>query len=276
MKVYQKISNKIFDIVKQFAIGVEKVSVDEAYLDISHIDGKYEQYAKFLQKKVYDELGLSMSVGISYTKFLAKTASEWNKPKGIKIITKDMIPKLLFPLDIKKVHGVGEKTAKRLYDMGIYKVEDLYKLDKNLLQSKFKKAGISMYNEIRGKSENKICTFRERKSYGIERTFENDIRNPKDIEKKIDQFSDKLSKDLKSKRYIGKTLSIKIKYSDFSIITRNITLEHPTNDYDKIKFYAKFLYKKIDNRKSIRLLGLSMATLSKEKYKQLSFLSFYT
>ena len=124
---YKEISNKIFTIFKEITPLVEPLSIDEAFLDLS--ESKFNdglEAAQYIKRRVFQEVGLTLSIGISYNKFLAKLASDWNKPNGIKIITKEMIPDVLKPLPVSKIYGLGEKSVKKLNNMGMFKVDDLY------------------------------------------------------------------------------------------------------------------------------------------------------
>ena len=177
MKRYMEVSRKIFSIFYQFTDLVEPVSIDEAYLDISKLEVKPVDLAKDLKKKVLEATGLTLSIGISYNKFLAKLASDWNKPNGMKIITEDMIPEILLPLDIKKVHGIGPKTAQRLNNIGIYTIGDLMELEEEFLVDLFGKLGREIYYRIRGKDNRPVDTKRERKSLGTETTLSEDTHD---------------------------------------------------------------------------------------------------
>ena len=124
-KRYEEVSEQIFKILYDITPFVEPVSIDEAYLDVTHVDKNPEDIALEIKKKIKGETGLTVSVGISYNKFLAKLASDWNKPDGLMVITKDMVPEILKPLPVTKVHGIGEKSAEKLKSIGIETVEDL-------------------------------------------------------------------------------------------------------------------------------------------------------
>ncbi len=179
MKRYKEVSEKVFNILRETTDLIEQVSIDEAYLDISHIDQEPLTIVNKIKRKVLKETGLTMSVGISYNKFLAKLASDWNKPNGIKIIKADMIPDILLPLPVKSVHGIGPKSAKRLNDIGVYKVKDLMNLTEEFLIELFGKQGREIYYRIRGIDNRSINTERERKSLGTETTFTKDTKKIK-------------------------------------------------------------------------------------------------
>lgn len=152
---YKEISNKIFAIFREVTQLVEPLSIDEAYLDVTN--SKFASgmaAAIYIKNRVLKEIGLTLSIGISYNKFLAKLASYWNKPNGIKVIDNDMIPEILLPLSISKIHGLGKKSVQRLNNMGIYIIDDLYPLNKEFFLEYLGKNGLDIYERIRGIDKN--------------------------------------------------------------------------------------------------------------------------
>ena len=168
-KYYREKSKEVFSLVGEYAKIMEQVSVDEAYLLVETDSAK--DLARNLQEKVLEKTGIGISIGISYNKFLAKLASDWKKPHGITQIRKEDLKYFLPDIPVKKVHGIGKKTNERLNKIGIYKVEDLLKLDYEFLIDNFGKQGAYIYHVIRGVDERKINPSRVRKSIGKERTF---------------------------------------------------------------------------------------------------------
>lgn len=268
---YEEMSKEVFNILYKFSNRIEKMSIDEASMDISHIDLEPVKLARTIQNEVFKNTGLTVSIGISYNKSLAKMASDWNKPKGMKIITKDMVPDILLDLPIGKIAGIGKKSEEKFHKMGIYKVKELMKLNKEMLEYHFGKLGLVVYDRIRGVDNREIETSRVRKSLGIERTFSNDIDDIEEIKNKVFEFSKDLALDLQKRKIVGKTVSLKIKFNDFKVITRSITLESPRNDLDEIYHNANFLLENIELKKPIRLLGVTMANLQKDDIRQLYF-----
>lgn len=266
---YEEMSDKVFRQLEKFSPKIEQMSIDEGCMDISHLDIKPEVLAKLIQDDVYVKTKLTLSIGISYNKFLAKLASDWNKPKGLKIITKDMIPDLLLPLPVRKISGVGVKTEKRMKDMGLHTVEDLMNVPKRLLEYHFGKAGRIMYDRIRGIDDREIETDRERKSIGIERTYDNYIRDKRELLKKIQEYSLILSKDLKDRNILGRTISIKVRYDDFSTVSRSFTFPEATNNLREIYKKTIYLVKQVPLDREIRLFGISMSNLQSDNIRQL-------
>lgn len=152
-KRYEEVSAQIFDILYSITPLVEPMSIDEAYLDVTDIDKNPEIIALEIKKKVKETTGLTISAGVSYNKFLAKLASDWNKPDGFMVITEEMIPDILKPLPVSKVHGIGQKSEERLKSMGINTIDDLLKLSQENLVEIFGKVGVEIYLRIRGIDE---------------------------------------------------------------------------------------------------------------------------
>lgn len=271
MKRYQEVSMEVFNILYEFTNLIERVSIDESYLDISHVDMEPLALVKEITKRVLKETGLTMSVGISYNKFLAKLASDWKKPAGITQISKDMVPEILLPLSIKKVHGLGPKSAKKLNNIGIYTIGDLIEISEEFLVELLGKLGKEVYDRIRGIDDRPVNTIRERKSLGIERTFQEDTKDKKVLMEYIRIFSMELEEELKSKKIHGRTITLKIKDANFKTQTRSRTLMSHINSFDDIFEVAICLLDELYIKYSIRLLGLTASNLISSDLKQLSF-----
>lgn len=267
---YGEESRRVFNILYEFTDLIEQVSIDEAYLDVSHIDKCPLQIVREIKEAVLKRTGLTMSVGISYNKFLAKLASDWNKPDGIKIISPDMVPEILLPLSIKSVHGIGPKSAKKLNNIGIYTIKDLIELSEDFLIDLFGKSGREIFNRIRGIDHREVDTFRERKSLGTERTLERGTWDKEELFSWLEEFSDEISKALMSKNLHGRTISLKLKYADFTVHSRSRTLSNHTNAQVDIFNTAIGLLEEISLDEEIRLIGLSVSNLISMNLKQLS------
>ena len=270
MKRYQEISRQVFSILSEYTDTIEKVSIDEAYLDISDIEIDPVELGEALKADVLAHTGLTMSVGISYNKFLAKLASDWNKPAGIKVISRDMIPSILEPLAIKEVHGLGPKSCKRLENVGIYTIGDLLHTSQDFLVEMLGKSGVEVYDRIRGIDNRRVNTCRERKSLGIERTFTDDTKDKEVLTKYIKDFAQELSDELKFKKIHGRTVTLKVKDEKFRVHTRSRTLITHINDFDEIYDVGKSLLEEIDLSLRIRLIGLTSSNLISSDLKQLS------
>lgn len=270
---YSKVSKEIFSLIyKNLTKKIEKTSIDEAYLDLSEYKDNYIEKINYLKILINRKIGITFSVGISYNKFLAKIASDWNKPDGIKVITEDMLPDILIPLNISKVHGIGRKSKESLNTIGIYTIGDLMLLDKDYMIEIFGKHGLEIYDRIRGKDERKIEYEKKlNKSIGKERTLKENTKDKDYLKKLIYNFSKTITYNLSKDNMYFKTLTIKYKTKDFEVFTKSKT----------IGFYARenrLLYKEackvldsIEFQKEIRLIGLSVSNLELNKERQLSF-----
>lgn len=274
MKRYKEESQKVFNILCETTQLVEQVSIDEAYLDIEHLKENPVIVAENIKNKVLKETGLTLSIGISYNKFLAKLGSDWNKPNGIKVISRDMIPQILLPLSVKSVHGIGPKSAKRLNDIGIYTVEDLMGLSQEFLIELFGKSGREVYHRIRGIDNRNVETDRERKSLGTETTFSQDTRDKEVLKKYLYIFSEEISSGLQQKGLYGRTISLKLKYDNFKVITRSRSLMEGINSQDIIYDMGQTLLDEIELEQKIRLIGLTVSNLSTLGMEQLSIFDF--
>lgn len=271
MNRYQEISRKVFSILREITPRIEPLSIDEAYMDISGIGMKPEELANMIKERVMEETGLTLSVGVSYNKFLAKLASDWNKPNGFMKITKDMMPQILFPLSVGKVYGIGAKSRKKLEDIGIYTIEDLYGLNEDFLVDFFGKWGKEIYDRIRGIDPREIETTRERKSIGVERTFR-PTRDKKLLDKFLMDYAKELEDDLIKRNLHGRTLTVKIKDEDFESHTKSRTYHRYISDKDEIYELSRTLFDEMEWDKSLRLLGISLSNLMDKNLHQLSFL----
>ena len=267
---YKEISNQIFSIFKEVTPLVEPLSIDEAYLDLSESRFKNGlEAANYIKRKVLKEVGLTLSIGISYNKFLAKLASDWNKPNGIMIINKEMLPDILKPLSISKIYGLGKKSVKKLNNMGMFKIEDLYPMDKEFFIEYFGKFGVEIYDRIRGIDNREVKVNRDRKSYGRETTLKYDTEDKEDIMFLVKNFCAELTEEIQRKNVYIKTITLKYKTSNFESHTRSKTLVYYTNDFNIIFKVAEEIINDEDFSGGIRLIGVSVSGIREEKAEQL-------
>lgn len=268
---YKEVSNKVFRIFKEVTELVEPLSIDEAYLDLT--GSRFEdglEAAKYIKNRVYKELGLTLSIGISYNKFLAKLASDWNKPNGIKIISKDMLPDILMPLSISKIYGLGSKSVKKLNNMGIYRVEDLYDMNKEFYAEYLGKYGLEIYDRIRGIDNRELCIQRDRKSYGKEKTLKSDTMDKEELISHIKQFLFIISQELKDNNIQGRTVTIKYKTSTFENHTRSKSLNYYTNEFEDLFSVCNEIIEEEEFLYSLRLIGVTISSFNENKVEQLS------
>lgn len=268
---YSEISREVFQILYEVTDLVEKLSIDEAFLDVSDVDKTPLEIVNYIRNRVKSEIGLTMSFGISYNKFLAKLASDWEKPEGLTIITKDMVPEILLPLPVRKVYGIGRKSEKKFNNIGVYTVLDMMNLSEEFLIKFLGKMGKEVYDRIRGIDDRKVNPYRERKSIGTERTFKV-IRDKKVLRNLLKSYANEISQDMKAKGIVGKTVNIKIKYEDFSSHTRSFTMENYTNSPAIIYDIAVELLDDLPLEQHVRLIGLSLSNLDEDLYTQMTFL----
>lgn len=271
MKRYVEKSREVFEILKNYSPKIEKVSIDEAYLDITHIKKNPIKTIYQMRDEIFNKTGLTISVGVSYNKFLAKIASDWKKPRGLMIIVEDEVPEILLDLDIKKVHGIGPKTQEKLRSIGINTVEDFLQLSEEFLCDQFGKWGRELYDRVRGIDHREVEVTRERKSLGIERTFNKSTRNREELLNYLENYSLELASDLEEKKIGANTITVKIKTEDFVTQTRGRTFDRIITDSDEIFKIAMLLFDDIKTSKKIRLLGVTASNLVNLKEKQLSF-----
>ena len=270
-KRYSQISKGIFDILESITEVVEPVSIDEAYLDISGIRMSPINIVNIIKKRVKEKYNLTLSAGISYNKFLAKIASDWNKPDGLMIIKEDMVPDILKPLPVKKVHGIGEKSIKKLNSIGVYTINQLLKLTEEEMVYYFGKYGIEIHDRIRGIDNRAVCNSREVKSMGRETTFDFDTTDRVLLKSILKDFASEIQESLKKESLYAKTVTVKIKTEDFKSYTRSRTLKEHIRSSMEIERAA---FEILDNyvvKKKIRLIGLSLSNISDTKFEQLSF-----
>jgi DNA polymerase-4 len=270
---YVKVSQDIFKILNEVTTLVEQVSIDEGFLDLSQ--GKIRdgmEAARYIKNRVYREVQLNLSIGISYNKFLAKLASEWNKPSGIKEITKEMIPNILLPLTISKIHGLGKVSVAKLNNMGIYYIKDLYNMPKGFYTEYLGKNGTDIYDKIRGIDNRKVEIAHERKSVGKERTLKFDTKNKEELLEYIKEFSFEIEAVLSIKNIVGKTVTLKFKTKDFNNHTRSKTLNNYIGTNTEIFKVAQELLESEELKNEVRLIGVSISYFKETEAQQLSLL----
>lgn len=253
------------NIFYEYTDKVEPVSIDEAYLDVTENKVNLTsatEIAKDIKKKIYESTQLTASAGVSYNKFLAKIASDMNKPDGLTVITPGQALKILEELPIGKFHGIGKATAKKMNYLGINNGKDLKERSLNELVKHFGKIANFYYYIVRGIDNREVTTSRIRKSLGCERTFAKDISNWEDMLAVLLNISGKISTKMREKKFKAKTLTVKIKYANFDVVSRSKTFELP---FDDEKFMhqvgRKLLLETLGPKCSIRLLGLSVSNL---------------
>jgi DNA polymerase-4 len=268
---YKEVSMQIRTVFNKYTDLVEPLSLDEAYLDVTKNKmGRTSatQMAREIRFDIKNLTGLNASAGISINKFLAKIASDWNKPNGQKTIAPEEVLPFLEKLDVKKFYGVGKKTGLKMYQMGIFDGVGLKTKSIEFLNDNFGKSGTYFYNVVRGIHDSPVIPFRTPKSFGAEHTFTENLTSEVYLEEKLKRIANKLEKRLKIKKLAGRTLTLKIKFSDFSVQTRSKTFPHYIADRSLILSNAKELLHQEKLVDSVRLLGLSLSNLNTEKKEE--------
>ncbi|MDY4251235.1 MULTISPECIES: DNA polymerase IV [unclassified Clostridium] len=268
---YKEVSSEVFNILKDVTDIIEPLSIDEAYLDItnSRFNSGIEA-ANYIKSRVLKEIGLTISIGISYNKFLAKLASDWNKPNGIKIITKDMVPEILLPFPVSRIYGLGKKSAEKLNNMGIFLVKDLYDMPKEFYIEYLGKYGLEIYDRIRGIDNREVEAQRDRKSYGREKTLKIDTKEKEDLLEYLYDFSKEISNQLIRENLEGKTITVKYKTEDFQSHTRSKTLNFYTNNYKDIYKVCEEILNNEEIKENIRLIGVTVSSFKENTVEQLT------
>lgn len=267
---YAEISKKIRKIFLEYTDLVEPLSLDEAYLDVTQNkkgNPSATWIAQEIRQRVFKETGLTCSAGISYNKFLAKIGSDVNKPNGFKTITPEEANDFLEALEIRKFYGIGKVTTEKMYQLGIFTGKDLKAKTQEYLEEHFGKSGTYYYQLVRGIHLSEVKPNRESKSVGAERTFDTNIASEVFLEQKLESIAKELSKRLEKKKLSGKTITLKIKYSDFKLQTRSKTLPYFVNDSQLLLETAKELLYQEKLENSVRLVGISMNNLNNQEKK---------
>ncbi|GAA4276619.1 DNA polymerase IV [Aquimarina mytili] len=270
---YKEISSQIRKIFFDYTDLVEPLSLDEAYLDVTENkkgNPSATLIAQEIRQRIFDEVGLTASAGISINKFIAKVASDYNKPNGQKTVDPEEVIEFLEELDVKKFYGVGKVTQAKMYQMGIYTGKDLKSKSEEFLTQNFGKSGGHYYRIVRGIHLSEVKPNRERKSLAAERTFSENIASEIYMLERLESIAEELQKRLKRSKVAGRTVTLKIKYSDFSVQTRSKTLPYFVNEASILLETAKELLYQDKMKNSVRLLGISLSNLNtgKEKKKE--------
>ncbi|MGJ8548306.1 DNA polymerase IV [Winogradskyella wichelsiae] len=262
---YSKISQQIRSIFLDYTDLVEPLSLDEAYLDVTqNKKGLYSAslIAEEIRARIYKEVGLTASAGISINKFIAKVASDYNKPNGQKTVNPEDVLPFLEELDIRKFYGVGKVTAEKMYQKGIFTGKDLKIKSIDYLSENFGKSGRYYYNVVRGIHTSEVKPNRIRKSLAAERTFSENLSSEIFMLEKLEHIAEEVSKRLQKSDVSGKTITLKIKYSDFTLQTRSKTLPYFVKEASIILETAKDLLYQNKLNNSVRLLGISLSNLN--------------
>jgi DNA polymerase-4 len=267
---YKEISGKIHKIFHEYTDLVEPLSLDEAYLDVTQNkkgNPSASLLAQEIRSRILSEVGLTASAGISVNKFVAKIASDINKPNGQKTVNPDEIIPFLEDLPIRKFYGVGKVTTEKMYQLGIFTGADLKTKPVEFLEKHFGKSGGFYYNVVRGIHNSEVKPSRITKSVAAEHTFDVNLSSEIFMLEQLERIATSLEKRLKRHNISGKTVTLKIKYSDFTQQTRSKTLPYFISDKSLILETIEELLYQERMKDSVRLLGISLSNLNTEEKK---------
>ncbi|MFT7377643.1 MAG: DNA polymerase-4 [Sphingobacteriales bacterium] len=271
---YKEASNTIRAVFLEYTQLVEPLSLDEAYLDVTAQSFNFHvavEIAKEIREKIFQKTGLTASAGVSVNKFLAKTASDLNKPDGLSIITQDEAADFVAKLKIEKFYGIGSATAEKMHKLGISNGADLRKWSPQALELQFGKSAQYYFNISRGLDFRKVNPNRESKSVGAENTLNQNTRNPEEVLAEIRSLIEVIQNRLKKNNLKGRTVSLKLKYEDFSLITRSKTISSNIQSAKEILDVVNILFEPELFENPIRLVGVSISNFSILEGSQLNF-----
>jgi DNA polymerase-4 len=268
--IYREVSANIRNVFQEYTDLVEPLSLDEAYLDVTHPKkgpASASLIAMEIKKEIRKREGLIASAGVSYNKFLAKIASDMDKPDGFYLIEPKDAERFLEELDVGLFFGVGERTEQKMHGMNIYKGKDLKSLPREDLINHFGKAGNYFYDVVRGIDDRPVVSFRERKSIGAERTYETDLYDMDLVKARLREVLDIMWKRYEAKKKGGHTLTLKLRFSDFTTITRSNTQTKVFTREEMETTIMNLLPQKEIARRGVRLLGATMSNFQSESPK---------
>jgi DNA polymerase IV len=264
--VYKEVSNQVREIFSRYTDLVEPLSLDEAYLDVTQDKleiGSAIEIAMQIRRRIREDLNLTASAGVSVNKFLAKIASDLHKPDGLTFIGPSAVTGFMEKLPVEKFYGVGKVTAEKMKRMGLHTGADLKRLSEAELVAHFGKSGHFYFQIVRGIDDRQVEPYRETKSVGAEDTFPFDLTALEDMNDELDKLAKLVSERLIRHDLKGKTVTLKIKFSDFRTITRSLTVTGPLDDRLEITSVAKALLSAAEvEDKKVRLLGISVSNFN--------------
>jgi DNA polymerase-4 len=260
---YTRDSRRIMAIFQRFTPLVEPLSLDEAYLDVAGCErlfGTPEAIGMRIKHEILRETGLVASIGVAPTKFLAKLASDMDKPDGFRVIRAEEVDALLAPLPVGRIHGVGERTAKRLERLGYRTIGALAARSREQLERELGSLGGWIHELARGVDSRRVTPRRPEKSHGMERTFERDIGSRDELRRHLLEYCEEVAYELRHRGLRGRTITLKARFSDFETITRSKTLDFATHLGPRLYAVARELLDRVPE-KPLRLLGVQVSAL---------------
>ena len=271
---YRSESRLVFAIFRQFTDIVQPVSIDEAYLDVSDRLGRWgsaTEVARQIRRRVREERGLTVSIGVAPNRLVAKIASDHDKPDGLTIVPPSRVQAFLDPLPVRSLPGVGPATEKRLRQLGLATIGDLRAVPLDRLERRFGRHGGTLYRYARGQDERPVRTHRRRKSLSAERTYATDLATLQEMDAELDRLAERVARGLGKRGFGARTVTLKVRYGDFTTLTRSHTLAAPVADGPQIGATARWLLRKTEaGRRPVRLLGVGGSNLVRGRIAQLA------
>lgn len=271
---YSEISEKIMAILKDFSPIIQQISIDEAFMDLTGVTkllGQPIEIAGKLKARIKNEIGLTASVGIASNKFIAKVASDLEKPDGLTICFPGNEQAFLAPLPIRKLWGVGKKTAEKLTKIGLKTIDDIAKLPQDYLIKIFGKWGLHLWQLSNGIDTRSVDAYSARKSISEETTFDVDIDDYEIVEKTLFRIADRLSRTMRRKKLKGRTITLKLRWEGFETHTRSKTLSDYVNDADTLRSIAVAQFRQMARQgRRVRLIGIGISQLNNIGGEQMS------
>jgi DNA polymerase-4 len=263
--LYREISTEIREVFLEFTEMVEAISLDEAYLDVSASNssqGSATLMAREIKRLIFERTGLTSSAGVSYNKFLAKIASDRQKPDGLCIILPNEAMAIIEAMPIGTFHGIGPATEQKMQRLGIWNGADLGRKSQDFLTEHFGKAGRHYYLISRGIDERPVNPNRIRKSWGAEITFQSDLNGKGEMLQHLEDLAGKILLKMSARKMVASTVTLKVKYADFEMITRSLTLNHKILEITDVQpYFPELLDKTEAGSREVRLLGVSFSNL---------------
>jgi DNA polymerase-4 len=262
---YRTESHAIFGIYHEFTPLVEPMSLDEAYLDVTqHLGafGSATAIAQEIRRRVHDQRGLTVSVGVAPNKLVAKIASDFDKPDGLTVVPPAEVDRFLAPLPVRALHGVGPATERTLTALGANSIAELRELSLDLLLARFGSWGRVLWERARGIDERRVQVHHDRKSLSTEHTFSSNVGDVDTMDRVLNDMAREVSEGLRRRRLAAGTVTVKVRYPDFTTLTRSVTLPVPVSDASTIAGCAHQLLRRTEAaRQSVRLLGVGASGL---------------
>lgn len=271
---YRRESEAVFDIFRRFTPLVQTVSLDEAYLDVSERLqgwGSATAVAREIRRLVREERRLTVSVGVGPNRLVAKIASDFHKPDGLTVVTPAKVRAFLDPLPVRRLPGVGPATERSLRRMGVRLVGDLRRRSLDELTARFGRHGRTLWEFARGIDERPVRAHRQRKSLSTERTYRDDLTRLSDMDAELERLVSSVAAGLDRRSLSACTVTVKVRYGDFTTISRSLTLPAPTAEAAALLRHARMLLRRSEApERSVRLLGVGVSNLVRGEAEQLS------